>query len=51
MKTIKIFPASSEELDYDRVAFCNLVRKLAREGHIEALNSKERMKAFKLSVE
>ena len=28
MKTIKIFLASSEELDYDRVAFGNLVRRL-----------------------
>ena len=28
MKTIKIFLASSEELDYDRQAFGNLVRKL-----------------------
>ena len=26
MKTIKIFLASSEELDYDRMAFGNLVR-------------------------
>ena len=28
MKTIKIFLASSEELDYDRMAFGNLVRRL-----------------------
>ena len=28
MKTIKIFLASSEELDYDRIAFGNLVRRL-----------------------
>ena len=28
MKTIKIFLASSEELDYDRMAFGNLIRKL-----------------------
>ena len=28
MKTIKIFLASSEELDYDRLAFGNLIRKL-----------------------
>ena len=28
MKTIKIFLASSEELDYDRMVFGNLVRRL-----------------------
>ena len=27
MKTIKIFLASSEELDYDRLAFGNLIRR------------------------